>query len=165
MRRPGYILLASSSLFVIVDPLAAVPAWFNWQKPIESLILALRGQRVILDADLAKLYGVPTKRLNEQVKRNAERFPDDFCFQLTLEEAEAVRRSRSQIVTLKRGQNIKYLPRAFTEHGAIMAASILNSPQAVLITLTSLFFCVCQDSNPSGFRLKSKLPPQRHSAA
>jgi phage regulator Rha-like protein len=101
------------------------------KKPIESLILNVRGQKVILDADLAELYGVPTKRLNEQVKRNARRFPPDFLFQLTAQEVEESPRSRSQIATLKRGQNIKYLPYAFTEHGAIMAANILNSSRAV----------------------------------
>jgi hypothetical protein len=101
--------------------------------PVEHIgrsILLLRGQRVILDADLAAIYGVTTKRLNEQVKRNADRFPEDFVFQLTLEEAE---RSRSQFATLKtgRGQNIKYRPYAFTEHGAIQAANVLNSPRAI----------------------------------
>ena len=103
--------------------------------PIESLILNLRGLKAILDADLAELYDVPTKRLNEQVKRNADRFPEDFLFQLTKEEAEEVQRSRSQSATLKQGQNIKYLPRAFTEHGAIMAATVLNSPEAVAMSV------------------------------
>jgi hypothetical protein len=102
---------------------------------IESLITELRGHKVILDADLALIYGVPTKRLNEQVKRNASRFPSDFLFRLTPAEAEECRRSRSQIATLKRGQNIKYLPCAFTEHGAIMAANVLNSPQAVQMSV------------------------------
>ncbi len=105
------------------------------KKPIESLILTLRGQKVILDADISELYGVPTKRLNEQIKRNTDRFPEDFLFQLTREEADNVQRSRSQIVTLKRGQNIKYLPHAFTEHGAIMAATVLNSPEAVAMSV------------------------------
>ena len=105
------------------------------KKPISSLILNLRGQKVILDADLAELYGVPTKVFNQAVKRNADRFPEDFFFRLTGEEAEEVRRSRSQFVTLKRGQNIKYLPHAFTEHGAIMAATILNSPEAVAMSV------------------------------
>jgi hypothetical protein len=97
---------------------------------ITHLILSLRGQRAILDRDLAAIYGVTTKRLNEQVKRNADRFPDDFVFQLTLEETEL---SRSQIATLKtgRGQNIKYRGYAFTEHGAIQAANVLNSPRAI----------------------------------
>ena len=86
-----------------------------------------RGQAIILDADLAALYGVTVKRLNEQVRRNLKRFPEDFVFQLTLVEAQ---RSRSQFATLKRGQNIKYLPYAFTEHGAIMAANVLRSDRA-----------------------------------
>lgn len=100
---------------------------------VESISLsigALRSQRVILDADLAALYGVETKRFNEQVKRNAARFPADFMFQLTAEESDSL---RSQIATLKtgRGQHRKYLPYVFTEHGAIMAAMVLNSPRAV----------------------------------
>ena len=105
------------------------------KKPIESLILNVRGQKVILAADLAELYGVATKVFNQAVKRNAERFPEDFCLLLTLEEAEAVQRSRSQIVTMKRGQNVKYQPHAFTEHGAIMAAMVLNSPAAVAMSV------------------------------
>lgn len=101
--------------------------------PVESIarsILILRGQRVILDRELAAIYGVSTGRLNEAIKRNAKRFPEDFMFQLTREEAE---RSRSQIATLNkgRGYNIKYLPHAFTEHGAIQAANVLNSARAV----------------------------------
>jgi hypothetical protein len=101
------------------------------KKPLELLILTVRGQKVLMDSDLASIYGVPTKIFNQAVKRNAERFPEDFCFRLTLEEAGEVQRSRSQIVTLKRGQNIKHLPYAFTEHGALMAANILRSKQAV----------------------------------
>ena len=102
---------------------------------IGRLIYSIRDQRVILDADLAGLYGVPTKRLNEQVKRNASRFPSDFVFRPTSEEAEQCRHSRSQFATLKRGQNIKYLPYAFTEHGALMAAYTLNSPRAVAMSV------------------------------
>ena len=102
---------------------------FDHGGPIRS-ILILRGQRVILDRELAEIYGATTKRLNEQVKRNRDRFPEDFMFQLTAEEVE---RSRSQIATLNsgRGQNIKYRPYAFTEHGAIQAANVLNSPRAI----------------------------------
>jgi hypothetical protein len=101
--------------------------------PVEHItraILVLRGHRVLLDTELAALYGVRTKRFNEQVRRNRERFPADFMFQLTAEELAAL---RSQIATLKggRGQHRKYLPYAFSEHGAIMAATILNSPHAV----------------------------------
>ncbi len=101
---------------------------------IAGRIVILRGQRVIVDADLAALYGVPTKRLNEQVRRNAERFPADFMFALSQEEWDAL---RSQSATLKtgRGQHRKYLPYAFTEHGAIMAVTILNSPHAVEVSI------------------------------
>jgi hypothetical protein len=101
---------------------------------IAQRIFLVRGQKVLADADLANLYGVTTKRLNEQVKRNSERFPADFMFQLTAEESEAL---RSQIATLKtgRGQHRKYLPSVFTEHGAIMAASVLNSPRAIEVSV------------------------------
>ena len=95
------------------------------------MIRTVRGARVILDRDLAKIYGVPTKAFNQAVKRNQQRFPKDFMFRLTQEEAKALQVSWSQIVTLKRGQNIKYLPYAFTEHGALMAANLLNSKRAV----------------------------------
>ena len=104
---------------------------------VESIslsIAALRGQRVILDSDLAALYGVQTKRFNEQVKRNGTRFPSDFMFQLAPEESDSL---RSQIATLKtgRGQHRKYLPYVFTEHGAVMAAMVLNSPRAVEVSV------------------------------
>jgi hypothetical protein len=109
----------------MASPKALVPA-----QDITRAILVLRGQRVLLDAELAALYGVTTKRFNEQVKRNRERFPEDFMFQLTAEEDAVL---RSQFATLKsgRGQHRKYRPYAFTEHGAIMAATILNSPRAI----------------------------------
>jgi ORF6N domain len=101
--------------------------------PVEDIshaILVLRGQRVILDRELAAIYDVPTGRLNEAVKRNAKRFPEDFMFKLTRDEAE---RSRSHFATLNtgRGYNIKYLPYAFTEHGAVQAANVLNSARAI----------------------------------
>jgi hypothetical protein len=94
-------------------------------------IVVVRGRRVMLDVDLAALYGVAPKRLNEQVRRNRGRFPDDFVFQLTLEEARVVVASRSQFATLNRGQNLKYAPHVFTEHGAVMLAAVLNSPIAI----------------------------------
>ena len=100
---------------------------------IQSHILVIRGLRVMLDADLARLYGVTVGRLNEQVKRNLRRFPDDFMVQLTREETEAVRRSRSQNAILKRGQNIKHLPYAFTEHGIIQTACVIKSTVAELM--------------------------------
>ena len=102
---------------------------------IDGMIRTIRGVRVMLDRDLAKIYGVPTKAFNQAVKRNRERFPEDFMFRVTQKEAEALRASRSQFVTLKRGQNIKYLPYAFTEYGALMAANILNSARAVQISI------------------------------
>jgi len=98
---------------------------------VEDTILAIRGQKVILDSDLAAIYGVEVRRLNEQVKRNSARFPEDFAFKLTAREWEEVRRLRSKNATLKRGQHRKYLPYVFTEHGAIMAANVLNSKRAV----------------------------------
>ena len=104
-------------------------------KDVGSLIITIRNQKVIVDRDLAEIYGVQTRRLNEQVKRNPERFPEDFMFRLTKKEADYWLRSRSQIAILKRGENIKYLPFAFTEHGAIMAANVLNSPQAVRMSV------------------------------
>ena len=99
---------------------------------IENLaqrILLIREHKVMLDADLAELYGVTTKRFNEQVKRNLERFPSDFMFQLNDEEHSAL---RSQFATSNNGRGgRRYAPYVFTEHGAIMAATILNSPKAI----------------------------------
>ena len=116
---------------------------------IRARILTIRGVQVMLDRDLAELYGVPTKRLNEQVKRNIERFPDRFMFQLTSDEVGNLRSQfatssieideggsilRSQFATSKRG-GARYLPFAFTEHGIIMLASVLNSPAAVVASV------------------------------
>ena len=103
--------------------------------PVESVIHTVRGQKVILDTDLARIYDVEIRRLNEQVKRNADRFPDDFMFQLTPDEWEEVRQLRSQNATLKRGQHRKYPPFAFTEHGALIAANILKSRTAVSMSI------------------------------
>jgi hypothetical protein len=105
------------------DPMSALVV------PVEARILVLRQQKVILDSDLAELYGVPVKRLNEQVKRNRDRFPEDFMFRLTPEESESL---RSHFATSKAGRGgRRYAPNAFTEHGAIMAATVLNSERAV----------------------------------
>jgi hypothetical protein len=104
---------------------AAIPA-----EGIERSILVLRGHKVLLDADLAALYGVTTKRLNEQVKRNRERFPDDFMFRLTPVELDSL--NRSQFATgSQRHRDPRFSPYAFTEHGAIMAANVLASPRAI----------------------------------
>ncbi len=101
---------------------------------IAQRIQLIRGQRVVLDTDLAAFYGETTKRFNQQVNRNLARFPEDFMFQLTEEEFAAL---RLQFATLKpgRGQHRKYLPYAFTEHGAIMAATLLNSPRATELSV------------------------------
>lgn len=101
---------------------------------IENKIYLIRGQKVMLDFDLANLYSVPTKRVNEQVKRNIKRFPSDFMFQLTKDETGKI--SRSQFATLKKGQNIKYLPFAFTEQGVAMLSSVLNSDRAIEVNIT-----------------------------
>ena len=104
----------------------------NSVRSLEILILNLRGQKVLLDADLAAIYGVPTKRLNEQVKRNAARFPEDFVFQLdSTEKADVV----ANCDHLSRLRFSKSLPYAFTEHGALMAANVLNSPDAVRMSV------------------------------
>jgi hypothetical protein len=95
---------------------------------VESVILVLRGRKVIIDADLARLYGVPTKVLNQAVSRNRDRFPQDFLFQLTPEEKEEVVTNCDHLGKIKFS---KVLPNAFTEFGAIMAANVLNSEQAV----------------------------------
>ena len=99
---------------------------------IEPLIKIIRGQRVMLDLDLATLYGVETKRLNEQVKRNIKRFPEDFMFQLTKDEC-----LRSQIATLNegRGQHLKYMPYVFTENGVAMLSSVLRSDTAIEVNI------------------------------
>ena len=119
------------------------------QQDIENLIYVIRGTQVMLDSDLAMLYGVETKVLNQAVKRNVNRFPDDFMFQLTQEEAIGSRSqfvtlngkettSRSQFATLKtkRGQNIKYLPYAFTRNGIAMLSSVLRSQTAVDVNIS-----------------------------
>jgi len=103
------------------------------QQIIESKILFIRGQKVMLDRDLAILYGVETRGLNQAVRRNEKRFPLDFMFQLSQEEAAEL--SRSQFVILKRGQNIKYLPYAFTENGVAMLSSVLNSERAISVNI------------------------------
>jgi hypothetical protein len=106
--------------------------------PIErivSRIYLIRGEKVMLDTDLAQLYGVSTSRLNEQLKRNKKRFPEDFAFRLTRNEFDAL---RSQIAIIEpggRGRHRKYLPYVFTEHGVAMLSSVLRSPKAVQVNI------------------------------
>jgi hypothetical protein len=101
---------------------------------LSTRILTIRGQRVLLDSQLSDLYGITTKRLNEQVRRNIDRFPEDFILQLSNQDLAAL---RSQFATLEtgKGKHRKYRPIAFTEHGAIMAATILNSPRAAQMSV------------------------------
>ncbi len=103
------------------------------QQLIESKILFIRGKKVMVDRDLAVLYGVETKMLNRAVKRNMERFPGDFMFQLSKEEYEEL--LRCQFGTLKKGQHSKYLPYAFTENGVAMLSSVLNSDRAIQVNI------------------------------
>ena len=122
---------------------------------VERAIIVLRGRLVILDSELATLYGVAVSVFNQAVKRNMERFPADFAFQLTRGEYESL---RSQIVILKagRGAHRKYLPYVFTEHGAVMAASVLNSPKAVEMSVEVVRAFI---------RLRQILASNRHLAA
>lgn len=99
---------------------------------IEQRILLIRGEKVIIDTDLADFYGVATKRLNEQVKRNKDRFPEDFMFQLTAEEKSEVVANCDHLSKLKFSKSLPYV---FTEHGAIMAASVLNTPRAIEVSV------------------------------
>lgn len=101
-------------------------------KPLESMIFTIRNHKVIIDADLAVLYNVPTKALNQAVKRNEDRFPRDFVFRLTAKERLDVVTNCDHLARLKFSRT---LPLAFTEHGAIMAATVLNSPQAVSMSV------------------------------
>lgn len=101
---------------------------------VAQRIVVFRGHKVMLDADLAELYGVQTKRLNEQVKRNAERFPDDFMFRLTRAEIDGLNRSQTA-TSYSKHRDPRFPPLAFTEHGALMAASVLDTPRAVEASL------------------------------
>jgi len=108
---------------------------------IEPVIMTLRRLRVILTRDFARVYGVEPRAISQAVKRNPDRFPAVLAFRLTRDEVVALPRSRSQFVILKRRSNLKYAPLAFTGHGAIMAASVLNSPQAVQMRISVVLDC------------------------
>ena len=120
--------MAASTLVLPMNKTALVLA-----KRVGSKILVLRNQKVILDGDLAALYDVPVRQLNQQVKRNADRFPADFLFPVTAAEYENLR-SQNVISSPKHGGR-RYLPHAFTEHGAIMAATVLNSKRAIEMSI------------------------------
>jgi len=102
---------------------------------LEGKILMIRGHKVMLDRDLAQLYGIEPKRLNEQVKRNLKRFPPDFMLQLTKEEGANVLRSQNATLKKGRGTHLKYLPYAFTENGVAMLSSVLNSERAIEVNI------------------------------
>lgn len=108
---------------------------------VQNVIYVIRGERVMVDRDLATLYGVSSKAFNQSVKRHKDRFPEDFMFQLTVEEARSwwlermATHLRSQSVTLKRGQHLKYRPHVFTEHGILMLSSVLNSERAIRVNI------------------------------
>jgi hypothetical protein len=122
---------------------------------IQSKIYVIRGQKVMLDSDLAELYVVETKVLNQAVKRNIDSFPLDFMFQLTKEEYTSL---RSQIVTLKRGQHRKYNSNVFTEHGILMLSSVLKSPIAVQVNIQIMrTFVQLRDFLATNEEIKKKL--------
>jgi hypothetical protein len=134
------------------------------EERIVHTILSIRGQRVMLDRDLAQLYGVPTKALNQAVRRNSERFPEDFMFRLSEDESRAwwnhvmSARLRSQIVTLKRGEHIKYRPYAFTEHGILMLSSVLKSQRAIMVNIAIMrTFVRLREMLASNIELSRKL--------
>lgn len=125
------------------------------QEVLINKIYFIRGQKVMIDKDLAELYGVETKRLKEQVNRNKDRFPERYMFQLTKIEAEI---SRSQNATLKRGENIKYLPYAFTEHGVLMLANVLKSKQAIEVSMRIIdVFILLRESITNHTELKLEI--------
>ncbi len=119
------------------------------KKQVGRLIHLTRGEKVLLDADLAVLYGVTTGALNRAVKRNCDRFPPDFMFQLTADEADGL---RFQLGTLKRGQHFKYLPQAFTQEGVAMLSSVLRSPRAVQVNIAILPAFSLSASNGERYR-------------
>ena len=133
---------------------------------IESAIYLLRGQRVMLDSDLAAIYGVTTKRLNEQLKRNRSRFPEDFAFQLTAEELANLRSqiATSSLQSQRKGHGgRRYLPWAFTEHGALMLANILNSDIAVQASVRVVrAFVRLREMVASNAQLAAKLEELEH---
>ena len=122
---------------------------------IQNKIYLIRGQKVMFDRDLAELYDVLTKNLNKAVQRNLDRFPDDFMFQLTKEEAG---RSRFQSGTLNRGQNIKYLPYVFTEQGVAMLSSVLNSEKAIQVNIQIIrTFTKLRELMATNIKLRKKI--------
>ena len=159
MGRPAKALTVTKP----EDPLIALGP----DRPLEAMIRLIRGQKIMLDADLAALYEVPTKRLNEAVKRNLKRFPATFMFQLTSEEAESL---RSQFATSNKARGgSRYLPYAFTEHGVVTRSSVLNSDRAIQMSILVVNAFVqsprtnCRQQRLSGRDRKTRAvpPPDR----
>jgi len=134
---------------------------------IEDQIYTVRGKRVMLDADLARLYGVTTRRLNEQVRRNADRFPDDFAFQLTNQELAILMSQNATSSEASRGHGgRRKRPLVFTEHGAIMAASVLNSPRAVEVSVFVVrAFVKLRELSMAHKEIRQKLDELEHKVA
>ena len=109
---------------------------------IRNKIYEIRGQRVMLDFDLAELYGVETRALNQAVKRNIERFPEDFMFQLTKEECNSIPRFQVETLEAGKGHNVKYLPYAFTEQGVAMLETVLRTKVATEIIINIIHYCL-----------------------
>lgn len=130
--KPAYTGLLPLERIVAAEPAPTYTAVAPPDAVITEKIQLIRGQKVILDRDLVVLYGGTVKRLKEQVRRNIARFPEDFMFELTLEEDHAL---RSQNATLKQGEHGKYRPFAFTEHGILMLANVLRSEQAIAVSI------------------------------
>ena len=131
-HKPAYTDLLPLEHLVVAEPPADYAVGHLTDDVLLGKVRHIRGQKVMLDRDLALLYGVEVKRLKEQVRRNMERFPEVFMFELTLEEDHAL---RSQFATLKQGEHGKYPPFAFTEHGILMLANLLRSEQAVAVSI------------------------------
>jgi len=134
---------------------------------IEDQIYTVRGKRVMLDADLARLYGVTTRRLNEQVRRNADRFPDDFAFQLTNQELAILMSQNATSSEAPGGHGgRRKRPLVFTEHGAIMAASVLNSPRAVEVSVFVVrAFVKLRELSMAHKEIRQKLDELEHKVA
>jgi phage regulator Rha-like protein len=131
-RKSPHTDLLPLEQFSVAEPPAGYAGPLLSDEHLLGKLHFIRGQRIMLDRDLAELYGVEVKRLKEQVRRNMERFPEAFMFELTLEEDHAL---RSQVATLKQGEHGKYPPFAFTEHGILMLANVLRSERAIAVSI------------------------------